>query len=156
MKTNKWTSNSYKTTQVFWGKTQSQIMTMLEKIGIKQIRFTSLEDRFVLEFVAQFDERQLSKGVRIVTPIRIAKSDKPEKRNKELNYIHRVLLNHLKAKFIAIESGIAEFEHEFMAHLIVTDKQGRTSTLGEQILPQYEKNLKDGTMPSFLLGDGKN
>ena len=150
-----WTENAYKNTSVYWGKSQSQIMVMLEKIGIRQIRFTTLEDRFVLEFVAQFDTRQVPKGVRIVTPIRVSQSDKPEKRNKELNYIHRVLLNHLKAKFIAVQSGIAEFEHEFMAHLIITDKQGRTSTLGETILPQYKKNLEDGTMPNFLLGDGK-
>lgn len=154
MKKDIWTSNAYKNTSVYWGKSQSQIMTMLEKIGIKQIRFTSLEDRFVLEFVAQFDERQVPKGVRIVTPIRVTKNDNPEKRNKELNYIHRVLLNHLKAKFIAIQSGIAEFEHEFMAHLIITDKNGHTTTMGEALLPQYEKNLKDGG-GQFLLGDGK-
>lgn len=155
MKKQNWNQNAYRNTSVYWGKSQSQIMVMLEKIGIREVRFTSLEDRFVLEFVAQFDERQVPKGVRIVTPIRIAKSDNPEKRNKELNYIHRVLLNHLKAKFIAIQSGIAEFEHEFMAHLIITDSKGRTSTLGETILPQYKKNLEDGTMPNFLLGDGK-
>jgi hypothetical protein len=155
MKNKNWNQNAYKNTSVYWGKSQSQIMVMLEKIGIKQVRFTSMEDRFVLEFVAQFDDRQVPKGVRIVTPIRVTKNDNPEKRNKELNYIHRVLLNHLKAKFIAVQSGIAEFEHEFMAHLIITDKQGRTSTLGEAVLPQYEKNLKDGTMPNFLLGDGK-
>jgi hypothetical protein len=41
-----------------------------------------------------------------------------------------------------------------MAHLVITDKNGRTSTMGEALLPQYQQNLEDKTMPKFLLGEG--
>ena len=63
-------------------------------------------------------------------------------------------MNHLKAKFVAIGNGLTEFEAEFMAHLVITDKTGKSTTMAEALLPQYEKNLEDKTMPKFMLGDG--
>ena len=154
MKKVSWIENAYKSTDVYWAKSQSAIMKMLGDVGIDQIRFTSLPDRFVLEFMAQMDERSIPKAVRIIVPLRTKKDDDPDKRNKELNIIHRILLNHLKAKFVAIGNGLTEFEAEFMAHLVITDKSGHTSTMGESLLPAYQKNLEDKTMPKFLLGDG--
>lgn len=154
MKTAKWITGAYKSTSVYWGKTQSQIMEMLEQLGIDQIRFTSLPDRFVLEFMARMDERSIPKAVRIIIPLRTRREDNPDKRNKELNIIHRILLQHLKAKFVAIGNGLTEFEQEFMSHLVITDKAGKSTTMGEMLLPQYEKNLQDKTTPQFMLGDG--
>lgn len=154
MKKVSWIENAYKSTDVHWAKSQTKIMEMLNQIGISQIRFTSLDDRFILEFMAQIDERSIPKAVRIITPLRVAKDADPTKRNKELNIIHRILLSHLKAKFVAIGNGLTEFEQEFMSHLVITDKAGRSTTMGEALLPQYEKNLEDKTMPQFLLGNG--
>lgn len=151
MKKVSWIENAYKSTDVHWGKTQSAIMKMLEDVGIKQTRFTSLEDRFILEFMAQLDERSIPKAVRIVVPLRVHRDADPKKRNAELNIIHRILLNHLKAKFVAIGNGLTEFEQEFMSHLVITDKAGRSTTMGEAMLPQYNQNLQDGSMPKFLL-----
>lgn len=113
-----------------------------------------MEDRFILEFMAKFDEKSIPRAVRIVVPLETRPETAPEKRNKELNIIHRILLNHLKAKFVAIGNGLTEFESEFMAHLVITDKTGRSTTMGEALLPQYQQNLEDKTMPKFLLGDG--
>jgi|CXWL01.1.fsa_nt_gi 5-methylcytosine-specific restriction endonuclease McrA len=48
-KTPTWISGAYKSTDVYWGKSQAKIMTMLEQVGIDQIRFTSMPDRFILE-----------------------------------------------------------------------------------------------------------
>jgi len=149
-----WITTAYKSTQIYWAKTQGEIMKMLEQVGINQTRFTSLPDRFVLEFMAQFDERSVPKAVRIIVPLRTKPSDPPEKRNKELNIIHRILLNHLKAKFVAIGNGLTEFEQEFMSHLVISDKSGRSTTMGEALLPQYQQNLEGGEMPQFRLGDG--
>lgn len=130
-------------------------MKMLGEVGIDQIRFTSLPDRFVLEFMAKIDDRSVPRAVRIIIPLRSEKSENPDKRNKELNIIHRILLQHLKAKFVAIGNGLTEFEQEFMSHLVIADKTGKSTTMGEMLLPQYEKNLDDKTTPKFLLGDGQ-
>ncbi len=148
MKKANWIKNAYRDTSVYWGKSQSDIMKMLGAVGIEQIRFTSMMDRMVLEFVLN-EEGKVPMGVRIVTPLR-SKSDSAEKRNKELNIVHRVLLNHLKAKFIAIGSGLTEFEQEFMAHLIVKGKDGRDTTIGEQLLPQYHTHIEGGGGPLLL------
>lgn len=155
MKTPHWVKSAYKNTDVHWGKTQTQIMTMLAELGIDQIRFTSLPDRFAIEFVAKETESSIPRGVRIVTPLKTKPSDEPRKRNNELNTVHRILLNHLKAKFVAIGTGVTEFEQEFMAHLIIKDKAGRDSTLGETMLPQYRKAMEGGDQEFKLLGDGK-
>lgn len=52
-------------------------------------------------------------------------------------------------------SVVVEFEQEFMSHLVVTDKSGRNTTMGEMLLPQYEKSLDDKSVVQFRLGDGK-
>ncbi len=154
MKKIHWIDNAYKNTDIHWGKSQTKIMEMLGQVGITETRFTSLNDRFVLEFMAKMDEKSIPKAVRIIIPLSTKPTDEPNTRNRELNIVHRILLNHLKAKFVAIGNGLAEFESEFMAHLVITDKAGRTTTMGEMLLPQYQKNLEDKTTPKFLLGDG--
>ncbi len=151
-----WVTGAYKTTSIYWGKTQSDIMKMLEQVGVEQTRFTSMPDRFILEFMAKFDDRSIPRAVRIVVPLFTKPSDNPTARNKELNIIHRILLNHLKAKFVAIGNGLTEFEQEFMSHLIITDKAGNSTTLGEALLPQYQNNLESGEIVQFKLGDGRN
>lgn len=150
MKEADWIKKAYRTTSVYWGKTQAEIMTMLGQVGIDQIRFTSMPDRFVLEFMAQIDNKSIPRAVRIIIPLKTKKEDNPEKRNRELNIIHRILLNHLKAKFVAIGNGLTEFEQEFMSHLVITDPNGQSATMGEILLPQYQKNLEDKNSPLML------
>lgn len=151
----KWVTGAYKSTDVHWGKTQTKIMEMLSELGIEQTRFTSLADRFALEFVVKETDVAIPRAVRIVVPLKTKPSDEPRRRNGELNTIHRILLNHLKAKFIAIGTGVTEFEQEFMSHLVVTDKDGKSTTLGESVLPQYHKIISGEGQDFNLLGDGK-
>jgi len=148
MKQSNWMRNAYKTTSVYWAKSQSNIMKMLGSIGVDQIRFTSMPDRMVLEFVMQ-EEGKIPMGVRIVTPLKTKSADEI-KRNKELNTVHRILLNHLKAKFLAVGAGLTEFEQEFMAHLLVKGKDGHDTTIGEQLLPQYHKHIEGKEGPLLL------
>lgn len=153
MKKISWAENAYKGTTVNWIKSQSEISKLLSDVGITQTRFTNMEDRFILEFVAKLTEKSIPRSVRIVVPLLTRPTDETVKRNRELNVIHRVLFFHLKSKFVAIVNGLAEFEQEFMSHLVIMDKNGKSSTLGESILPQYRKNLEGGEMPQFLLGE---
>jgi hypothetical protein len=152
---------AYKGTTVNWAKSQTVIVKLLNSKGIFESRFTNLQDKFVLEFRVSEDKKFLfklgiSKGVaiRIVVPYQNFTDQK--KREKELNALHRVLFYHLKAKFIAIESGLTEFMEEFMPHLVIMDKQGNSSTMGQVLLPQYKKGLESGEQKPFLLTEGKN
>ena len=99
-------------------------------------------------------KREKPRAVRIIVPLR-AQIEDDKQREQGLNRIHRVLFNHLKSKFVAIASGLSEFEEEFMSHLVITDKHGTSRTMGEALLPEYHKAIDSGENPDFkLLGDG--
>lgn len=142
--------NSYKGTSVNWSKSQTAIVKMLTSKGIYQTRFTNLEDKFAVEFLAALNENEKPVGVRILVPIKETGNNQ-KKREQELNRLHRVLFYHLKAKFVAIESGLTEFMEEFMPHLIVMDKNGNSTTMGTVLIPQYKKNLESGEQEDFKL-----
>ena len=65
--------------------------------------------------------------------------------------IHRVLLNHLKAKFVAVAKGLTEFETEFMAHLVIMDKNGTSRTMGDALSPEYRRSIEEGKGGDFKL-----
>lgn len=146
---------AYKGTSVHWSKTQVQIVKMLNARKIYQTRFTNVKDNFAMEFVVEDPKQKKPVGVRIVVPL-LYKGDAEGKRLHDLNRLHRVLYHHLKAKFVAIDSGLTEFMEEFMPHLIIMDKNGNSSTMGQQLLPQYRKQLESGEQKDFkLLDEGK-
>ncbi len=152
---------AYKGTSVNWAKSQTQITKLLNSMGIYETRFTSLQDKFVLEFRIAENKKVMfkigvNKGIAIRIVVPVANFSDEKKREKELNQLHRVLFHHLKAKFTAIECGLTEFMEEFMPHLVIMDKQGNSSTLGQTLLPQYKKSIESGEQKGFnLLGDGK-
>ena len=142
---------AYKNTLIHWSKSQTGIVKLLTFRKIHESRFTNLEDRFALEF--RVVENGISKplAVRIVVPFQTSKDDKG--REQELNRLHRVLFYHLKAKFVAIESGLTEFMEEFMPHLVIMDKQGNSTTMGQALLPQYKQGIESGEQKEFKLLD---
>ena len=113
MKEPNWVKSAYKTTSVPWAKSQAEIYKKLGELGIYEIRFTNLKDRFILEFLVELSNEEKPRAVRIAVPLQNV-GDDDRARERELNIIHRILLNHLKAKFIAIGTGLTEFEKEFM------------------------------------------
>lgn len=58
----------------------------------------------------------------------------------------RALALVIKAKLEAVDSGITEFEDEFLAHIALPDGQ----TVGRWIKPQLEQSYQSGAMPSLL------
>ena len=154
MKKPNWIKSAYRGTTVNWAKTQAQIYKMLGELGIYQIRFTNLKDKFALEFLVEVQEEQKPRAVRIIVPLAYEGNDE-NRRQKELSIVHRVLFNHLKAKFLAISTGLTEFEQEFMAHLLITDQHGNSTTMGDMLLPKYKEGIESGKNPDFkLLGGG--
>ncbi len=62
----------------------------------------------------------------------------------------RALLLAIKAKLEATETGIATFEDEFLAYIVLPNG----STFGEEYVPQIEQAYKTNKMPMLLLGTG--
>jgi hypothetical protein len=63
----------------------------------------------------------------------------------------RALALAIKAKLEAVESGIAEFEQEFMAYVVLPNGQ----TVGEFVGPQIESSYSSQAMPKMLPGIGE-
>lgn len=76
-------------------------------------------------------------------------SAKRERRDQEVRQRWRALLLVIKAKLEAVESQIATFESEFLAHIVLPDNR----TVGEWLIPQIQTVYASGKMPK-LLGDG--
>lgn len=60
----------------------------------------------------------------------------------------RALLLVIKAKLEAVEVGIATFEEEFLAHIVLPNGQ----TIGEAFIPQIEAAYESGRMPAMQIG----
>ena len=56
----------------------------------------------------------------------------------------RALLLVIKAKLESVESGIATFEEEFMAQIVLPDDR----TVGQWVLPEVEQIYQTGRMPT--------
>ena len=52
----------------------------------------------------------------------------------------------IKAKLEAVESGVAEFEEEFLAHIVLPDGK----TVGDFMIPQVRAAYVSGKMPPLL------
>ena len=146
--------SSYKSTSVNWAKSQAQIGKLLDKVGIKDVRFTFMQSQksVICEFnyPSHLEGKAVNLGVRMIVKIPENKDDEKAK-----NQVHRALYHTLKAKFVSMEFGIEEFIQVFMAHLAVFDKNGQSSTLGQLITPQYNKGLISGEQKEITMIDYK-
>lgn len=62
----------------------------------------------------------------------------------------RALALVIKAKLEAVQSGIAEFEAEFLAHIVLPDG----STVGDFVRPEVQRAYETGKMPPLALPRG--
>lgn len=56
----------------------------------------------------------------------------------------RALLLCIKAKMESVESGIESFEQAFLAHIMVSDGSGGTTTIGKVMIPQIDVSYEGG------------
>ena len=62
----------------------------------------------------------------------------------------RALLLVIKAKLESVENDIATFEDEFLAHIVLPNRQ----TVGQVVRPLIEQAYASGSVPERMLGDG--
>ena len=126
---------AYQNTSINWARSQAQIMQLLEEREIRETRFTNIsyetaikaglemvEDTtaIMLEF---FKPIQLSDGVGGTIPVRIIIPNVPIDERKK-NQAYRIFFWYLKTKFEAIDTGLIEFEKEFMPHIALGKGSG--------------------------------
>lgn len=149
-------------TSVSSEQSRAEIERTLQKYGADQFMYGWDGDRAIVGF------RMEGRHIRFVLAMPDRNADEfwftPTRRNKRSeSQAHkeweqatrqrwRALALVIKAKLEAVESGITEFEDEFLAHILLPD--GRT--VSEFMRPQVETAYQEGLMPSMLpaLGSG--
>jgi len=157
---------SYKNTSVNYMQSQAKIGKLLEDRGIKETRFTNVSfdtakragllmdentSAIILEF---FQPKALSDGLSGTIPIKIIIPNVPDN-IKVKNQAYRIFFWYLKTKFEAVDTGLVEFEQEFMPH-IALDKGNPLGNVWnlfkDKVLPEI---ISGKSSDINLLGDGK-
>lgn len=143
-------------------KSRAEIERTLARYGADQFMYGWDRDQAVVQF------RMNDRHVRFLLPLpdreapefkltpakRYKRSDADAERAWEqaVRQRWRALALVVKAKLEAVESGITEFEDEFLAHIVLPNG----STAGAWMRPQIADAYEKGVMPSMLpaLGPG--
>lgn len=137
---------AYKYTELEAGQSKEKIEQMLNEIGITEIRFTQTNGMHQIEFMVKMQANEYPRKVRINVPVDLDDDDK-ERTKKRL---FRVLYHHLKDKFVAIRSGLKEFEEEFLADIVIMH-EGKEMRLGDVLTPQIKAKLKNSPIAVLSL-----
>jgi hypothetical protein len=80
----------------------------------------------------------------------VSELQQKERYDAEVRRLWRALLLAIKAKLEVVESGIATFEQEFLAHIVLP----HGPTVGDWAAPELEKIYRTGGMPPLLTSGG--
>ena|SRR6266404_3127063 len=146
---------SYKGTDVHWGRSQAQIVGMLNSRGIEDVQFTNISHdtaaknglemrEGTVAIVLVFQKQEvMPDGVSGNIPVRIVIPN-VNTDGRALNQYYRVLYWYLKSKFEAIDTGLVEFAEEFMPHLQIAGKNGGIRRLWDTFRGNYYKSISSG------------
>ena len=128
-------------TQVSSEKSKQEIERILTRYGATEFLYGTRSDCAVIAF------KMVERNVRFLLPL-------PDRRSKEFTeYMRRqkwrALALVIKAKLEAVESGITEFEDEFLAHIVLPSGQ----TMGQLAKPQIQIAYETGEVPALLSYD---
>lgn len=141
------------TTSVSSFKSREEIEKILKKYGSDQFYYGTDADNSYLAF--RMDNRQIKFILPMPNFDDFTKTPKGKLRafaSQEKEYEQairqkwRALALVIKAKLEAVDSGITEFEDEFLANIVLPDG----STAGEYMKPQIEIAYNSGNMPALL------
>lgn len=143
-------------TQVSTFQSRAEIEQTLQRYGADQFIYGSEGDRALVGF------RMHGRQVKFILPLpdrtarefthtpaqakRRSDEQAAAEWEKACRQRWRALALVIKAKLEAVESGITEFEGEFLAHIVLPDGQ----TVGSWVKPQIEGAYSTGNMPKLL------
>jgi hypothetical protein len=145
-----------KDTQVSAAKSQAEIKALLTKYGASKFGLLEEENRAAvifeinnrrMKFILPLPDRKDERFYRI--PRRYERRTDAaayQKWEQACRQRWRALALAIKAKLEAVESGIATFEEEFLAYVVMPDGK----TVAEHVLPNVERAYLTGSMPPLL------
>lgn len=135
-------------------RSRGEIENILSRYGANSFGYLTEPHQAVIAFKAH------GKTVRFFLPIppledyaknkaggRMSPSQKLAAHAQAIRSRWRALALCIKAKLEAVECGIALFEEEFLAHIVLPNGK----TMGQHAIPMLEEMAKSGKMPQILL-----
>lgn len=144
-------------TKVSPEKTRAEIDSTLQRYGATGFLYYARPERAVIGFELggrsiRFELAMPDPGLDCYTHTAGGKRRSPSSaaaaHGQAVRQRWRALLLVIKAKLEAVEAGIVEFDHEFLAHIVTPSGQ----TVGEVLAPQLEARLA-GKGEGLLLPD---
>lgn len=143
-------------------KSQGEIMGLLRKYGATGFAYGWEGDTAAIQFVAHdrrvrfvlklpTDARQFARTTGARPTTRTA-TQQQAALDQEVRRLWRCLALAIKAKLEVVSSGIASFEDEFLAHIVMPDGSSVGETVRPQIATAYEFNGSKTTV--LQLGPG--
>jgi hypothetical protein len=141
-------------TQVNMQRSRAEIERTLTRYGATGFMYGSAGDRAVVAFEAEGRRVKFTIPIEPIECFRLTPSQQFQRSDdgtrsaweKAQRQKWRALALVIKAKLEAVESGIVEFEDEFLAHIVLPD--GRT--MGELARPQLRIAYESGDVPPLL------
>ena len=151
------TGSYAKGTSVSASKTRDEIERTLSRYGASAFMYGWDQTRAIIQFQAS------GRQVRFIlplpdpdddafayTPTGFVRSDSVKQKayDEEVRRRWRALALGIKAKLEMVETGIVDFEREFLAHVVLPNGQ----VVGDWLQPQLEATYEGGQMPKALPG----
>jgi len=140
-------------TEVPADRSKSEIEKILARYGAEGFAYMTDAKRAAVAFQAN------NRNVRFILPLpdfsEVTKTPKGRARREqvadqayaqEVRRRWRALALSIKAKLETVESGIAEFETEFMPYVVMPNGK----TVAESVAPMIDEAYKSGRMPKLL------
>lgn len=141
-------------------KTRAELESTLQRFGATAFGYASDEGRAAIQFkaadrlvrftlpVPEKDEARFTKykhrgGYMLARTAEAARKEWEQ----ACRSAWRALFLAVKAKLVAVEAGIATFEQEFLAYIVLPDGQ----TAGEAMIPKIAEAYVTGLAPTFTL-----
>lgn len=128
-------------------KTQQDIQRVLKRYEVDGVILGHLDNRAYVEFAI----KKLVRVVRIFLTLPTRSEYYTEKQYEQgVRQAWRALYLVVKAKLESVESKIETFDEAFMPHIVMPGAGGQT--IGQRLLPDFQKTLETGEMPKLLPG----
>lgn len=142
-------------TKVGSDKSKSDIEKILQRYGASSFMYGWQDTKAIvafqmhnrhIKFILPMPDRNSNEFTKTDTGRDRSESSQLQAYEQSIRQKWRALTLVIKAKLEAVESGISEFESEFLANIILPDGQ----TVGSFMEPQIEQAYKTGKMPPLL------
>ncbi|HDY89046.1 MAG TPA: hypothetical protein ENH82_13150 [bacterium] len=142
-------------TEVSTDKSKTELKKIIYRFGASNYQFAESDEKAMVQFI--IGNRMIRFMLHFLPPDSQMFAKTPTGRSRKKNAAFdeyeketrrrwRALILCIKAKFETVESGIATFEEEFLAHIVLPNNE----TVATEMIPMITEAYKTKKMPKLL------